>query len=432
MKRIILILACSIAIALLGPVFVRHLIDFPVYYAAGHSLIGGRTDLYSPDFALGAVMDYRYPPFFLVMLYPLWLMPYSLAAYAWYILSVLEITGCFLLVARVFPAFRKSRMSWLIVSLAVAQYFVMALHYGNAHLLITFLLFVSFYCLVLRREMAAAALVALAITIKLTPVLLLPYFALKQRWKLLTAVCVLTVVFNIIPSLYFGFARNTELLRAWYNHVIVGQEFHEDNGPIDLSLKGEMRRYLSLIDYSQRVDGDVYYPAVNFARLDRTRVEQAWTAVAAALLAGGLALIWWLSRGPRGSRSPAGAGRDRPDIRDDFFGAELAFMMCLTLLVGPLTSKIYFIALLWPVACLANFAVDTSRQGKFANRVLIALAAINLVLPLLPGRSIQRLFLVVGVDFYLNCLVIAALTYFLVRERRAFAMRSGAPQTQGR
>ena len=432
MKRIILILACSTSIALLGLVFVRHLIDFPVYYAAGHSLIGGRTDLYSPDFALGAVMDYRYPPFFLVALYPLWLMPYFPAAYAWYILSVLEITGCFLLVARVFPAFRQSKMNWLIVSLAVAQYFVMVLHYGNAHLLVTFLLFASFYHFLFRRDVAAAALLALAITIKLSPVLLLPYFALKRRWKLLTAVCVFIVVFNIIPSLYFGFARNTELLRTWYNHVVVSQEFHEDNGPIDLSLKGEMRRYLSPIDYSQRVDGDIYYPSVNLARLDRTRIEQAWAVVAAALFAGILVLIWRLSRRSRDSRSQADKNRNESRRHVDLFASELAFMMSLTLLVGPLTSKIYFIALLWPVACLANFAVDSSRQGKFANRVLMVLAGINLVLPLLPGRSIQRLLLVVGVDFYLNCLVIAALAYILLRKRRALAMQSGALQTQDR
>src|SRR5216684_966627 len=107
MKRIILILACSVAVAFLGLAFTRNLIDFPVYYAAGSSLISGRTDLYSPDFALGRVMDYRYPPFFLVALYPLWLMPYALAAYIWYLLSVFEMNGSLLIVSRGFPELRE-------------------------------------------------------------------------------------------------------------------------------------------------------------------------------------------------------------------------------------------------------------------------------------------------------------------------------------
>src|SRR5258706_10849975 len=126
--RIILILSCGSALALLGFVFIRNLVRFPVYYAAGRSLLSCRTDLYSPDFALGRVMDYRYPPFFLVALFPLWLLPYSVAAYIWYLLSVIEIAGCVVIVRR---AFQVSRLLWLAVALLVAQYFVMALHYGN-------------------------------------------------------------------------------------------------------------------------------------------------------------------------------------------------------------------------------------------------------------------------------------------------------------
>src|SRR5712692_54980 len=156
MKRIILILACSVAAALLGLAFTRNLIDFPVYYAAGSSLISGRTDLYSPDFALGRVMDYRYPPFFLVALFPLWLLPYSVAAYVWYLASVLEIGGCFAIVMRAFPALGEKKALLILVALAVGQYFVMVLHYGNAHLLVVFLLFAVFYFILHNKNIPAA------------------------------------------------------------------------------------------------------------------------------------------------------------------------------------------------------------------------------------------------------------------------------------
>jgi hypothetical protein len=52
----------------MGVVFVRNLTDFAVYYAAGRSLLSGRTDLYAPDFARGVVMDYRYLPVFILSL----------------------------------------------------------------------------------------------------------------------------------------------------------------------------------------------------------------------------------------------------------------------------------------------------------------------------------------------------------------------------
>src|SRR4051812_5410866 len=93
-SRILLVAILAIVVAALGIIFTRNLIDFPVYYSAGQSLIGGRSDLYSPDFAQGRVMDYRYVPFFLVILIPLWLLPYYLAAYIWYLLSVLQVAGC--------------------------------------------------------------------------------------------------------------------------------------------------------------------------------------------------------------------------------------------------------------------------------------------------------------------------------------------------
>lgn len=415
--RISLVLVCAVAVAILGLFIIRNLIDFPVYYAAGRSLIQGRTDLYSPEFAVGRVMDYRYPPFFLIALVPLWLIPYPVAAYIWYLLSVLEIAGCVLIVGRIFPALRERKIMWLPVALAIAQYFVMVLHYGNAHLLAVFLLFGSLYLVLQQKNFWAALLMALAITIKLTPIFLLPYFALKKRWSFLLGVGAFLIVINLAPSAYFGLRRNAELLATWYRHVVTSQEFHEDNGPINLSLKGQLRRYLTDIDYSQRVEGDVDYVAVNLVSMPRERAVEVWAVIAGILFVGILLLI----SGTR--QSFAGPGTS----------LELGLMICLILMVGPLTSKIYFIALLWPVACLGSLATDkTARVGKVALGVLASLAVTNFVLPLLPGRSIQRLLLVLGVDFYLNCLLMATLVYSVVSLGRVLPAPSGELQKPAR
>ncbi|SRR6266571_929506 len=416
-RRISLVLVCVVAIAILGLFVIRNLIDFPVYYAAGRSLIQGRTDLYSPDFAVGRVMDYRYPPFFLIALFPFWLIPYRVAAYIWYLLSVLEIAGCALIITKVFPKLRERKKMWLPVALAVAQYFVMVLHYGNAHLLAVFLLFGSLYLVLQRKTLWAALLMALAITIKLTPILLLPYFALKKRWNFLIGVVAFLIVINLAPSAHFGFRRNAELLATWYRHVVSSQEFHEDNGPINLSLKGQLRRYLTDVDYSQRVDGDVDYAAVNLGSVSREHAVELWAVIAGILFSGVMFLIWWARQGfGRGANS-----------------LELALMICLILMIGPLTSKIYFIALLWPVASLVSLAADTTtRMGKVVFVVLALLAATNFVLPLLPGRSTQRLLLVVGVDFYLNCLLMATLIYSLVWFGRGLQATIDALQTLAR
>ena len=423
--RRILIVVCFVAAALLGLAFVRNLIDFPVYYAAGQSLLSGRTDLYAPDFALGRVMDYRYPPFFIVALAPLWLLPYSLAAYIWYLLSVLQIFGCVLIVSRVFPSLREQKIIWVLIALATTGYFVMVLHYGNAHLLATFLIFVALYLFLHRREGVGGLFLALSITIKITPVLLLPYFALKKRWKLLGATLVFLAIANLLPAAYFGVRLNNELLANWYGHVVASQEFHEDNGPINLSLKGQLRRYFSSVDYSRRVDGDVQYPSVNVAEQSRETLDSAWAVIAAVLFA----LVLFLF----GVRSSSRDAAER-DVEHIEVGArELSLMICLMLLVGPLTSKIYFIALLWPVACMATFALDRrTREGRLSMFALCMIALVNLVLPLLPGRSTQRLLLVLGVDFYVNCLVMGALMFAVVSRGWAPRKRSGEPRIEAR
>lgn len=410
-------------ILILGFVFSSNFVDFPVYYSAGRSLLSGRTDLYAPDFAQGRVMDYRYPPFFLFAVLPLSLIPYPIAAYVWYLLCAAAVVGCAAIVSRVFDGLRASKTMGVLVALAVVQYFVMALHYGNAHLIAVFLLFASLWFFLQRKDLPAAALISLAITIKLTPALLLPYFALKKRWTLLVATSLFVIAINLVPSSYFGFRENNQLLRAWYGHVIESQTFHEDNGPINLSLKGELRRYLSPVDYSQRVDGDVKYPNLNCLEIPRQTTEHLWMVMAGLGFAAVLVFIKW--RSSKVLNSDAETNRQLIPL-------ELGLMICLGLLVGPLTSKIYFIALLWPAACLADFAATRNHQaaGRIVFRVMAAVAGLNVVLPLLPGRSVQRLLLVVGVDFYVNLLMMGTLAYALVIQSRSLRSQSVEPRTQ--
>jgi hypothetical protein len=434
-SRNLLIVAIAAAVVALGFVFIRNLIDFPVYFAAGRSLISGRRDLYAPDFAAGQVMDYRYPPFFLLAFLPLWTMPYTVAAYTWYLFDVLLITGCIVVLRRIPGPTRFKKTAWSVSSLAVAQYYVMVLHYGNAHMIATLLLFAAFYFAFKEKNLVAALAMSLAITIKLSPVLLLPYFALKGKRRLLVLIGGLLIVVNLVPAAYFGFGENTELLKNWYYHVVADQEFHEINGPINLSLKGQLRRYFTRVDYAQRVDSDVQYPSINVASLTAEQTDTAWMIIAALAFASGLALVWKTTqrnmrhRAAERDQDMAEHGSKERGWLDARAPLEFGVMICVGLLVGPLTSKIYFIALIWPIVCMSNFAAHNStRAGRFSHRALLLIAAINSVLPLLPGRSIQRLLLVLGVDFYVNCLVLAALTYALIESRLSVARLTAGPQ----
>jgi Glycosyltransferase family 87 len=417
-RRVSIVGILVIIVAASGFLFIRNLIDFPVYYAAGRSLLSGRTDLYAPDFARGLVMDYRYPPLFLLLLTPLWVLPYAVAAFAWHLVSTLEIFGCAAVLRRVMSAPRLDLRVWVFAFLSVAQYFVMILHYGNAHLLVVFLLFGGLFFYVRGTKAAGAFLMALSITIKLTPMLLLPYFVVRREWRFLGFVIGFVALMNLAPALYFGLERNAELLKEWSGHVVVDQEFHEVNGPINLSLRGQLRRYLTRVDYGERIEGDTRYPAVNLASFSSSTADWAWRVLTAGFFGTVLLLVWWSSRGGLTDPNVADAGAD--EVRS----LEIALMISLMLLVGPLTSKIYFIALLWPIVCLGRAAFSNGdRSSRFTRGVLYAVAVVNCVLPLLPGRTVQRLLLAVGADFYVNLVVLVA-TGCLLMHRRSVHPRS--------
>ena len=492
LRRLLILSAAIALLAGLGFVFIRHLIDFPVYYAAGRSLISGRTDLYAPDFARGPTMDYRYPPFFIVSLIPLWHLPYRAAAYLWHLLGVGGIVACCwatsqallqgrqtssdsVALGQVFGRGRVAIRTLVLTLLGVAQYYVMALHYGNAQLLVTALLLCGVALAIRNQSLAPGVLLALAITIKITPALLLTYFGLKRRWKLVMTTIGLVVVLNLAPAAYFGFARNAELVRTWYQHVLVDQQFHEVNGPINLSLKGQLVRSLTRVDYQQRLDGDTDYPEVNIAEFSYRDVNKLWLALDLAVLALGLFLISWVRPGspvvaqdgilfdstqdanlrherrrpiaeprlaaPETDDEPlqaaVGTSRKQQAIDStsgsDATGApsapaagaagvtfEIGIMLCLLLLVEPLTSKIYFVALIWPLAALLDLVVKVpAKIPRLVRWGATAVVVTNVVLPLLPGREIQRLLLVLGADFYLNCLILAMLVWSLLAHRRA-------------
>jgi len=246
-------------------------------------------------------------------------------------------------------------------------------------------------------------LLAVAATVKVIPALTLPYFLLKGRFRILGLVAVMTAALTLIPSAYFGPAGNSRLIARWYQHVIAGQEFHETNGPINLSLKGQLRRSFTDVDYTKRVDGDARYAAVNIAALSQSAVDRIWLMLSACLFGAGLVLIWITSRG-RGTRTYDGQPLTLGAL-------QIGLLICLLLFVGPLTSKVYLIALLWPVVAVAVAGWDHAAT----RRTLVVAAILSSALPLLPGRAVQRFLLVAGTDFYLTCVILGLTAFTLVR-----------------
>jgi hypothetical protein len=390
-----------LALALLGLflTFTHSFIDFPVYYLASGSLLKGRMDLYAPSFSGGPLMNYRYPPLFLTLISPIGLLPYKAAAFIWYWVCIISIGGIFFVVSRLLGEYRSRLFIWVVSVLACGQYVVMAFHYGNAHLLVTLLFFGSCLFVIRNSRFKAALLMALAISIKVFPLISLPYFLIKKEYGFVLATGGLILLLNFLPSFYFGPGKNVELLREWVDHVVIDQEKHEVNSWINLSLKGQLRRYLTDIDYSRRAAGtentDRNYVDVNILSLDPPLARNLWLLLSVVIF-----IIAHLIFYKTGTTS------------EDLI-IEVGLLNCILLMLGPLTAKIYFVQLIWPIAVLCAISLKNGREAKVCRIAVILAALVNTALPLIPGSSTQRLFLVVGTDFYVNLIIGSASLYVI-------------------
>jgi hypothetical protein len=353
----------------------NHYVDFPVYWRASNSLLNGRQDLYSPTFVWGVhdqLMVYRYPPLFLLIFAPLGFLPYAAAGYAWFALKVVALGFTVRAIHSMTGNIANRLLLWTATSLIAAPYLIEEFHYGNVHFFIVFLTVLALYFFESGREAFSAAVLALAISIKVFPVFFLPYFILQRKFRYVALVLLWILLFNLVPGFHFGFRHNIELLETWYGRVLIDSEAHQFHGGINHSLKGVLQRYLSHIPYERRVT-DQGYPNINVADLDSGSVQTLLYVITGAVF---LVMVFLCFR--------------RHESREDRL---LAYGLIACAIVGfaPSTGYNYFVLLILPGAVMLSYWI---RMGNERSRALTALLAAAILLsflpPLLPGSAVQR------------------------------------------
>ena len=152
--------------------------------------------------------------------------PYPVAAYIWFLASVLMVFGCVIFVrpCREVPT---GLLLWLLVLFSVGPYFVMSPALWQCPFTGGLSSFRSFLYLVIRQhDYAGALLMALAITIKVIPILALPYFAAKRKWKFLALTLIfLTWFLTSFPLYILVFQRTFRSFLTGFNTSAVKMRF---------------------------------------------------------------------------------------------------------------------------------------------------------------------------------------------------------------
>jgi len=195
------------------------MIDFEVNYKAGERIKWGET-LYRIE---DGHYQFKYSPFSSLLYLPLSFLPLDVAKGIWYLI-ILLCTGFFLYISQSLLT-SAGKNSWILpvlTYLILARYFLRELQLGQVNALIAFLLILMIWLLASMenhssswRERSAGLVWGLATAFKPYSLIFLPYFLIKKKWQTL-ALGLLFLGFSLLlPSLFYGFKGNFDVLKEW-------------------------------------------------------------------------------------------------------------------------------------------------------------------------------------------------------------------------
>jgi hypothetical protein len=174
------------------------------------------------------VTNHSYPPFFpypppaVVLLAVTALFPAKVAFVIWLAIVGGAAAVCYWSIARILGLrFGKGLMPVLVLAQVASAYAIQwDMRSLNTNLVVLAAVLLGFVALVRGREVGAGCWVALAVALKIIPVLLIVYFAWTRRYRAFVSAVVATFVFWVVaPFAVFGSAV-VDVYRSWLGEII--------------------------------------------------------------------------------------------------------------------------------------------------------------------------------------------------------------------
>lgn len=340
--------------------------DFSVYYHAAREVIAGR-DPY--QHSLGEWTPYIYPPLLAEMIVPLALLPLPVAAYAWFLISAASIVAAAWMSASLASGKRgraapdqhvSESTAWRAAVAACAVVLVLrfvldTFNLGQVNAVVAALAVAHVYLYARDRKALSAVALVLAVSIKLTPALLLVYHIAKLRLKFAVACATLLVAVTALSFLPFG-PRGADAFQAFWSRTVKNDQGYDFAYSGNQSLRGAIARLVDDANgASLQNEGESRKPA-DPATLLISIVLLAFAVFAAARARGELA-------------------------------AAAPFFCCLVLL-SPLSWKAHYVILILPAAYLLCRAKAPGKARQLIAATLgAAFVLFNLTSPHVIGLA---------------------------------------------
>ena len=365
-------------VVLFGVVCATQSVDFPVYHRIAVQLLNGNYELYPTTvYTAGPSVPhgFRYAPAIAFLFLPFGLLPLSVAAFLFYVLKVAALLYVGGVVARYagVPALDPTLMAAAL--LAVAGYVVEEFRYGNFQFFAVALMVYAFDAAESGVVVSPAAALGVAIAAKLTPAVLVPYFALRRLFAVCAATAAVLAILAVLPIPIVGYDMNRHLLGGFARYAV--EKIGEGD---NYSLLGVLLRYV----------GPAYGP-------------QTATVIWLVTLVVGGSIVAFVLWGETSSRT----------VRL----LEFSIVLTAMLLASPHTQRRYFVTLFVPVTALIAARATLQRLDQRVARLAITVTAlIGTVFPLVfAGRRLAAAYEAVSPYFFGTLALFVALVFITTR-----------------
>jgi alpha-1,2-mannosyltransferase len=226
--------------------------DFNVYYHAAREIIAGR-DPYAHS--LGDWTPYIYPPLLAELVVPLALLPLPVAAHLWYLINALSTVLAAWLAVTVLSdngsgaaqLFRYREATLWRVAIAtgavllVLRFVFDTFSLGQVNALLAALAVAHIYFYSRGRTALSAVLLAVAVSIKLTPALLLLYHLTKMRLKFAMACAGILIALTGVSLMPFGL-RGTVVFQTFLQRTVENEQGYDFSYSGNQTVRGATAR----------------------------------------------------------------------------------------------------------------------------------------------------------------------------------------------
>ena len=329
---------------------------------------------------------YKYSPSFALLVAPVGLFPFSAAKVIW----IIGMCICLFLIMRWSKRMIMGDKSppvylYLFTLLFTSKFWVREIWLGQTDLLMLTFIFLFISCTNRGRDLLAGFFLALAVIIKPTPLIFVPYLLYKGKFKPVVSLAVASIAIIFLPSFVYEISGNLGLLSGWKTVMSVSSPplLASD---VNQSLFGFFYRFLTSTPFH-----------VNILNL-------SYAMVNLLIYASALGLFLFLLFLNRRSESVQNGLVNRKEC------IEYSLLLIFMTLFSPLGWFQNYCSSILAYMLLIYYVLKTRFQDRFVSLLLLAsFVLVDLINFELVGRRINDLslylsFIVLGILLAIVCL----------------------------